>query len=360
MKGLPYEVKTLLGKARDSAMLAVETYNRPSATFRSGAYIVLMVIAWTALFQAIFIRKGTKPYYRKPGSRRYQKVDEEYKRWELGECLNQFFKDENPAIRKNLEFFIRLRNRIEHCSLAQLDPEIFGECQAMLLNFEQALVSEFGERYAIRGGLTFALQFSKSVFKPRTADAAKSQHKSFRSVKQFIDAFRSSLSADVQSDMAYSFKVYLVPKIGNYASADAVAIEWVKYDASKPEEMKQYERIVALIKPKEVRVANLGLFKPGEVAARVRKALEKPFSASHHHVLCYRHFNARPSRVAADPKACDTRYCVYDAAHRDYLYTEDWIAHLVKALSDDAVYEALFAKKVGPGEQLSLKAGSAA
>ncbi len=45
MKGLPYEVKSLLQKARDSAILAVETYNRPTATFRSGAYVVLMIIA---------------------------------------------------------------------------------------------------------------------------------------------------------------------------------------------------------------------------------------------------------------------------------------------------------------------------
>lgn len=45
MKGLPYEVRALVAKARESAILAVETYNRPSAQFRSGAYIVLMIIA---------------------------------------------------------------------------------------------------------------------------------------------------------------------------------------------------------------------------------------------------------------------------------------------------------------------------
>ncbi len=35
MRDLPYEVKALLQKARESALLAVETYNRPTATFRS-------------------------------------------------------------------------------------------------------------------------------------------------------------------------------------------------------------------------------------------------------------------------------------------------------------------------------------
>jgi hypothetical protein len=160
MRGLPYDVKALVEKARECALLAVETYNRPTATFRSGAYIVLMTIAWTSLFHAIFLKRRIKPYYRKKNSRRYEKIDGEPKGWELKECLQQYYKGDNTAARKNLEFFIGLRNKIEHRSLAQLDAEIFGECQAMLLNFESLLVSEFGDRYAIRGGLTFALQFA--------------------------------------------------------------------------------------------------------------------------------------------------------------------------------------------------------
>src|SRR5579872_5891660 len=110
MKGLPYEVKALVQKARESALLAVETYNRPTATFRSGAYTVLMVIAWTSLFHAIFLRKRTKPFYRKKGSTRYEKIDGEPKRWELSECLQQYFKGTTDAVRKNLEFFTGLRN----------------------------------------------------------------------------------------------------------------------------------------------------------------------------------------------------------------------------------------------------------
>ena len=57
MKGLPYEVKTLIQKARESALLAVETYNRPTANFRSGAYVLLMTVAWTSFFHAIFFRR---------------------------------------------------------------------------------------------------------------------------------------------------------------------------------------------------------------------------------------------------------------------------------------------------------------
>ena len=358
MKGLPLAVKSLLQKARESSLLAVETYNRPTASFRSGAFIVLMVIAWTSLFHAMFLRRNIRPYFRKAGSKRFVKVDGDYKWWELKECLQQHFKEQNPPIRTNLEFFISLRNKIEHRSLPQLDAEIFGECQAMLMNFEAMLCSQFGDRYAIRGGLSFALQVSQSVPKQQTPATAKTEKKTFSTVKKFIDEFRSSLSTETYSDLAYSFKVFMVPKVGNHNSSDAVAVEWVKYDPSKPEEMKQYERIVALIKPKEVRVANADLMKPGQVVAKVAQATGKTFK-QHHHVLCFRHFNARPPKGAPDPSACDTRYCIYDSAHHDFLYTQEWVNHLVKSLSNTATYEFLFAKKAPVSPDESTKAGAA-
>ena len=61
-RGLPQPVKENLSKARDAALAAVEIYNKPAIDFRAGNYIVLMVIAWTALFHAIFYRRGTKPW----------------------------------------------------------------------------------------------------------------------------------------------------------------------------------------------------------------------------------------------------------------------------------------------------------
>jgi len=65
MARLAREVAIHLEKARESAFLAVETYNRPRTSFRSGGYIVLMCIAWTALFHAIFFKRNVKPFYRK-------------------------------------------------------------------------------------------------------------------------------------------------------------------------------------------------------------------------------------------------------------------------------------------------------
>ena len=52
MPRLPIEVVANVKKAREAAVLAVEIYNRPATAFRSAAYIVLMVVAWTALFHS--------------------------------------------------------------------------------------------------------------------------------------------------------------------------------------------------------------------------------------------------------------------------------------------------------------------
>ena len=111
--------------------------------------------------------------------------------------------------------------------------------------------------------------------------------------------------------------------------------------------MKEYEKIVAMIKPKEVGVANFGLVKPGRVVSEVAKALGKSFKM-HHHIIAYRHFNIRPPKGAPDPKACDVRYCVYDAAHGDYLYTQDWVKKLIAELSSPATYDLLLSKKPAP------------
>lgn len=161
---MPIEAEANLSKAREAALLAVETYNRPGASFRSAGFLVLMVVAWTAMFHAIFAKRKVKPYYRqKKNLRRFERVDGDFKCWELAECIQQYYADQNPPARKNPEFVVKLRNKIEHRFLPVLDIEIFGECQALLNNFEQLMCETFGDKYALSASLAFALQFGRSV-----------------------------------------------------------------------------------------------------------------------------------------------------------------------------------------------------
>src|ERR671911_693014 len=92
---------------------------------------------------------GTRKRVSTPKGDRYVHVDGEPKHWDLSECLRQHYGATNPAERKNLEFLIGLRNKIEHRHLPDLDAGLYGECQAGLLNLEQTIIAEFGAQYAM-------------------------------------------------------------------------------------------------------------------------------------------------------------------------------------------------------------------
>lgn len=346
-RGLPVDVQANLHKAREAALLAVETYNRPATSFRSAGYIVLMIVAWTALFHAIFARKKIKPYYRqKRHPRRFERVDGDFKWWELSECIQQYYKDQNPAVRKNLEFMVKLRNKIEHRFLPSLDIDIFGECQALLNNFELLICDIFGDRHVLGTNLVFALQFSRSTHPSQKIAMRGAVKQHFQSVRRFVDQFRSSLSQETLSDQDYSFKVFLIPKIGNARSVDDVAVEFIKHDPANQEEMNKYERVVALIKPRQVAVINPGLLKPGEVVRRVGAQLNGRRFNHRNHRQSWIYFKVRPPKGAPDPTSCNSQFCVYDAVHKDYVYSQSWVEFLIEKLSDEATYNVVLATRV--------------
>ena len=60
----------------------------------------------------------------------------------------------------------------------------------------------------------------------------------------------------------YSFRVYLVPKTGNHRSSSDTALEFIKYDPDQAEEMEGLQHQIAVIKEKQVQVANANLLNP--------------------------------------------------------------------------------------------------
>lgn len=160
-KRLPRSVKELLSKSIDSATQAISTYNDPRSSFRTGNFTVLMIIAWTALTHAYFEREKVNYFYKEKNGR-YKKIDGDKKAWELSKTVTEIF-DETDPIRKNIELFIKLRNKIEHRNLPALDKELVGESQALVLNFEDWLVTKFGERYILIDTLFVPIQLSRSL-----------------------------------------------------------------------------------------------------------------------------------------------------------------------------------------------------
>jgi hypothetical protein len=336
--------RNLLAKARESALAAVDTYNRPTASFRSGSYIVLMVIAWTSLLLAIFVRRGADPRYEPNEVKNGPPDHDSPGYWDLSQCLREYYKDKQAATAVNLRFFIGLRNHIEHGSMPWLDASVFGECQAMLLNFEEVLAREFGEHNLLTDALVYSLQFSRRSPAERQQAMRSLPGTEPSAVLDYVERFRSSLSAEVRDSQEFSFRVFLIPQLVNHQGQTTAAIEWVHYDPSDPDAMEHYEHVVALIKTKHVAVANKGRFKPADVCRAVSARLVNKRFSQYEHMRCWRHYGVRPPSESPDPECCKTQFCCYDEVFRQYVYTQEWVERLVSELADDARYREVCGK----------------
>lgn len=341
-KGLPQTVRDNIEKCRSAAVAAVDAYNRPGPRFRTAQYVVLIIMAWTALLHAIFYRKGRRPWYRRPGGAgrgvRYVKVDGEPKHWDLAECLHQHYGDANPPDRRNLDFLLGLRNKIEHRHLPVLDPSLYGECQAALLNLESLLVAEFGQKYGLAEQLAVSLQFSQAVPEEKLKATKALASSASKTVANYIETFRGRLDSAVLNSMKYSYSVFLVPRVANRQSAADVAVQFIKVDEASPEELQRLEKLNVLIRDKHIPISNVGLMKPGEVVAEVTPRIPHPMNLGVH-TQAWRHYGVRPPHRDAHPERTRPEYCIYDETHEDYVYTKAWIEKLVRDLADPAEYQ---------------------
>lgn len=352
-RGVPKKVRMSLEKALDSALSAVEMYNKPAVKFKSGGYIVLMCIAWTSLFHAIFIRKNIKPIYKEKDRNRYKKVDGELQYWELKTCVNKYFGAEtNNPIRKNLEFFIPLRNKLEHKFMPELDPNIFAECQSLLMNFDKIVEKEFGSKFCLRESLSFALQLFPSS---RTLSMAVKESPEHRKIADWIESYRSSISTEILNSGDYSFKAFLI-QVANHNSKEALPIQFYAYDKLSDEEKKRVNRVAALVKEKIVlhNVTNADLLNPSQVVELVQKALGNPKKRvgkkdvdkfnTDTHTRCWKKYGIRPKKEDVNPEKTDGKYCIYDSRNENYGYTKEWVDFLVEKMKDDDEYNSLYKK----------------
>ncbi len=246
------KTKSILESSVDAALLAVEVYNKPRTTFRSQAYIMLMIIAWTRLFHAHFRRIIGEKYYYKKTNGRYKVIDGERKAWELSTCIKKY-NNLSSAVERNIEFFIGLRNKIEHRGVlkSEIDNLIFGECQSLLYNYENILVGLFGSEYALHENLVYSLQFSHLRTEEQIQAHKEAVTKEMREVFSYVERYRANLRDDVFKSQEYSIKLVQIPRISNTNRSD-LAIEFVRWNELNEEDRKKYDKLHAIIKEKPI------------------------------------------------------------------------------------------------------------
>ncbi len=357
------KTKSTLESSIDSALLAVEIYNKPRTPFRVEGFITQMIIAWTRLFHAHFNHTIGSKYYHKNTNGRYQTIDGEKKSWELKTCISKYATLES-GVKSNLNFFIRLRNKIEHRHIDrdEIGIMIFGECQSLLYNYENTLIDFFGEDYALNESLSFSIQFSRLRKKSQIQASKKLLSKEIKELKTFIDNYRTSLSDEVFNTQEYSIKLIQVPKIANTNRSD-LAIEFVNWNAISEADRENYEKVTAIIKDKVLKkeAINPGKRKPGDVVLKVNS--EIGFEINHYdHKCLYCCFNIRPASAndIDDPFDTNTNYCHYDEVHNDYIYQDKWAELIIKSINNGALTKESWRSKFNKRESFEISKFEAA
>ena len=340
----------LFRKARESATLAVETYNRPTASFRTGAFGTLMILAWTSLLLAIRVRQGHSPYELDEESDQPVLINDAPKFLGIRDLIKWYLPAAERAKAKNLLLFVEIRNELEHADVPGLDEKVLGEAQSLLRNFESTLISEFGERFAINPSLAYTVTLSRAPLRQRQEHLRSATGGDVSRLLEHVDQFRNSLDRQILESQDFSFQVFLIPRIGNHRSSADLAVRWVDVDTDDPEAVASAsEHVAALLRVRHVDVRNRGSLRASDVASKVSDELGVVFSASTHHPVACRSLGAwksaaRPRR----PEDCDSRYALYDAPHRDVVYTDAWVRRLLQELRDPDRQASIFGRRLRP------------
>lgn len=124
--------KNLIQSSIESYILALETINRPSVSYRLEAFCFLFCNSWELLMKSKLLNDGNNIFYRK---RRMQPR----RSLSLDDCLNRVFTAENDPIKLNIKTISELRNNAMHLIIPFIPRGIMGLFQAGVLNYVKVL-----------------------------------------------------------------------------------------------------------------------------------------------------------------------------------------------------------------------------
>ena len=166
-KKLSNKARLVLEKSRESALLAIEIFNKPLVTFKTEAFISLMINAWTKLLLAYLIKNDMEYQYAKTAK------DKERQTYDLAKCLKEVAKliKFDKGVEENLEVCKDYRDLVEHDLLRFDLPyyELLEIFQALVLNYEEFISQHFDDEFNLNTSLAIALQLTKVNDKQRIA-----------------------------------------------------------------------------------------------------------------------------------------------------------------------------------------------
>ena len=335
---------SILETAKDEAVLAVDLYNRPRQARTLEAFFVHMHLAWQYLLHAEFQRAGIDYRYRDDRGRLIR-VDGEAKTWELQRCIKERWVAHDP-VRRNLEVTVSIRNRIEHRWQRELTFATAGFAQALILNFESELCGCFGDQHTLDEFLRFPLFVSAFTSEgvERMVVAQKSLPAPLRSL---LASFHADVDGDMLDDQRYEFRVHLVPRTGPRTGSD-IAMTFIRDENLTDDQRRELALLgkagTVIVRERARPIVNAGMLRPAEAARRIDSRLPFRFGLYSHFPQMWKHLQVRPQGGAENPERTDERYCVYDSAQGDYLYTPAFVDRVVSILEDDRAWSEVFGR----------------
>ena len=310
--------------SRQEALQAVDLYDRPAASRSVGSFFLHMHRAWLELLRARFERDG----------------HEDARKWDLTRGIEERWEPGDP-VRKNLELTVTLRDRMQHRDEDAVAAATTGYVQAMLMNYEEELTSTFGAEHSLADELRFPVYIA--TFTPDGVDRMMRAQESLP--KELAKVLTDSREEAVASDQRFEFRLHLVPKQGPRPETD-VSLTFLREEELSDEQRETLAGLdptgMVIVRERHRPVSNVDKMKPGEAARKIEQSILFRFSLYYHFILAWKRLAVRPDGGAKFPERTDERYCVYDAAHHDYLYTDAFVDLVIDQIRTPEGYEEFF------------------
>lgn len=338
-----------LDEARRQALVAIDFYNRPGDRRSFSDFIVHIHLAWQNLLHADRMRRKAEIFYRESGGRRLFKrnPDGSKKTWDLTQRLKHEFKDNDP-IRVNVEFFVGLRNHVEHRFQDSVLVATAAEAHACIINFEAELVRRFGSRETLGSELKFPV-FVQSLSPSRYEEQRNLRRGLPAAVSSFITEFQVGLPDEVRSDERFAYRLLLLPMKGPKTEAD-LALNFVRQEDLSEEELQallgQEGSVIVAEKYREAVHGDEML--PKAAAAAVEERIPFKFSVNDFTVL-RKVWQIGPAKSGAKeqlPKS--DGYCVYSPAFKQFVYRPKLVEQIASAVDTAEKYQALLGRTPTP------------
>ena len=324
-----------LQHGRNAALSALRVWNDPTATFRTQNFALLFVTAWNSVALALLLRDGGEwRALTEDGAPLL--IDGREKAKEPSELVAAALPGSRyEGLRRNVGFWIGLRNRVAHRDLPALDAVVIPQAQAGLLNLEAVIAEHFGNDYLLAERLSVPLQLSGFRDPGVLASVKKLQASLPLDVQTYL-AGQAESNEQLTNDPTYMLRVTFLPVVPTSGRSPDVVAYFVKPGEVSEElgqALKEYTVLPKVVTPP----------RPNLIATQVVNAVSDQipyrFTVTMHTVAA-RNLKVRPEKGASDETITDPRYCEWVGSVKRHLYNQAWVDRLISELSTPEGFRA--------------------